>query len=268
MFLTGTGKQERGNLRRTRILELPIDSITPNPDQPRKKFNLVQIMELAESIKEHGILQPIGVRKVETGHQIVYGERRWRAAAVAGMETVPIVIVPEDADIRTIAMIENLHRQDLSAIEKAMAIKEMMQAEKLSMEAVGQKLGLGKTRVHQLLNILKLPEELLAEFCRANMNETHARGLLALKKFPDAQKELFQKIIDQDLAGNQALIWAENYLKKLPSKTPVSDMVSKSLNKLAKIEKRWLKITNEERERYIKELLPLKEKIDYLLGNS
>ena len=99
-----------------------------------------------------------------------------------------------------------------------MAIKDMMVDENLSLEAVGKKLGLGKTRVHQLLNILNLPEEMLANFCRADLNETHARALLLLKSYPEAQKELFQDILLQGLSGNQALNRAEEYISIIPVK--------------------------------------------------
>ncbi|ABO49429.1 parB-like partition protein [Desulforamulus reducens MI-1] len=268
MFLSGIGKAGVEMGRRSRTLELPLDTITPNPGQPRKEFDPKKISELAVSIKEYGVLQPIGVRVIPTGYEIVFGERRWRAANEADLKTIPCVIVPDNADRKTIALIENIHRQDLSAMEKAMAIKDMMVDENLSLEAVGKKLGLGKTRVHQLLNILNLPEEMLANFCRADLNETHARALLLLKSYPEAQKELFQDILLQGLTGNQALNRAEEYISKIPVKNPVSDMVSRSISKLSKVEKNWRAMSHNEREDCAKELMRLREKIDYLLGNS
>jgi len=268
MFLAGPGGAGAERARRNRIMEIPVDAIFPNPGQPRKEFNPEKIKELAESIGKHGVIQPIGIRTVDKGYEIVFGERRWRAAREVGLKTVPCVIIPGDADLRSIALIENIHRQDLSAMEKAMAIRDIMAAENLSLETAGKKLGLGKTRVHQLLNILNLTEEMLMAFCRADFNETHARALLMLKKFPEAQQKLFQEIEEQGLTGNQALARAEEYINKLPVKSPVSDIISKSISKLSRIEKGWRKMPPEERERCAKELMELREKIDYLLGNS
>lgn len=268
MFLSGTGRAGVEKSRRNRTLELPIDTVAPNPKQPRKEFDPKKISELSKSIKEYGVLQPIGVRVIQDGYEIVYGERRWRASNEAGLKTIPCVIVPGDADLKTIALIENIHRQDLSAMEKAMAIKDMMVSENLSMDAVGKKLGLGKTRVHQLINILNLPEEMLAAFCRANLNETHARALLLLKKYPEPQKELLQDIVVHGLTGNQAIAQADEYVKGLPVKSSFSQMINKSISKLDKIEKSWRSLQTNEREDYAKELMKLREKIDYLLGNS
>lgn len=268
MFLSGTGKAGIEKSRRSRILELPIDAIIPNPGQPRKAFDQQAISDLTESIKEYGVLQPIGVRVIQDGYEIVFGERRWRAAGQADLKTIPAVIVPAEADLKTIALIENLHRQDLSAMEKAMAIKDMMVSDNLSMEAVGKKLGLGKTRVHQLLNILNLPEEMLVAFCRADLNETHARALLLLKKHPDMQQDLFQAIVVHGLTGNQALARAEQYINEIPAKHPIFDIVDKSISKLSKIEKNWRTMPSIERENCARELMKLREKIDYLLGNS
>ncbi|MCL5780440.1 MAG: ParB/RepB/Spo0J family partition protein [Firmicutes bacterium] len=266
MFLAGPGAAGAERSRRHRIMEIPVDAIIPNPGQPRKEFIPEKITELAESIREHGVLQPIGIRVIDKGYEIVFGERRWRAAKEAGLKTVPCVIIPGDVDLRSIALIENIHRQDLSAMEKAMAIRDMMAAENLSLEAAGKKLGLGKTRVHQLLNILNLPEEMLTVFCRADLNETHARALLLLKKLPAAQQELFQEIVVHGLTGNQALVRAEVYLRRVPVKTPVSDVVSKSILKLEKVEKRWHSMKPDERERCASELTELKQKIDHFLG--
>lgn len=269
MFLAGASKPGLEKSRRNRTLELSIDNITPNPGQPRKKFEVSKIEELAESIKEYGVLQPIGVRVMGEGYEIVYGERRWRAAAKSGLKTIPCVIVPGDADLKTIALIENIHRQDLSAMEKAMAIKEMMLSDSLSMEEVGKRLGLGKTRVHQLLNILNLSEEILETFCKAELNETHARALLMLKKHPAQQKELLLDIVANELTGNQALTKAEEYKKQYQiPKTVVSDIVSRSINKLDKIEKKWRSMAPQEREACVNELFKLREKIEYLLGHS
>jgi len=245
-----------------------LEKIQANPGQPRKGFDEAKISELAQSILENGVLQPIGVRPVAEGYEIVFGERRWRAAGEAGLETVPCIVLTSEAlDLRTIALVENLHRQDLSAMEKAMAVKELMVKEGLSMEKVGKKLGLGKTRVHQLLNILKLPEDMLKNFCAADLNETHARALLMLKGFPEAQKDLFQEILFHKLTGQSALEWAENYLNRLPDKSLVTDLVNRSIKKITGLEKKWQKLPKEEKDKCAQELRGLREKIDHLLGN-
>lgn len=255
---------ERG--KRTRILEIPLEKIKPNPNQPRKNFNPNQITELAQSIVQNGVLQPIGVRAIQDGYEIVFGERRWRAAGEAELKTVPCVILTAEAtDFKTVALVENLHRQDLSAIEKAMAVKEIMVKEGLSIDSVGKKLGLGKTRVHQLLNILNLPEDMLDKFCTADLNEIHARALLMLKKHPEVQKDLFQEILIYKMTGQQAIAWAEKYLMNLPGKSPVTDVVDRSIKKLTKLEKKWPKMEPIEREKCIEELQSLRDKIEALL---
>lgn len=270
MFVTGPGLagQEK---RQSRVLEIPLTSIHPDPKQPRKHFDPRKISELAQSIAEHGVIQPIGVRKhpdMPFQYIIGFGERRWRAATEAGLETIPGIVIPNNADKKAIALIENLHRSDLTALEKAMAIKEIMVEEALSMDAAGKKLGLGKTRVHQLLNILNLPEEMLASFCKADLNENHARALLMLKKFPNAQKELFQDIMIDGMTGKQALAKAEKVLKDLPDKSPISNLVVSSVKKLSKLEKKWEAMPVQEREQCVKELMDLRAQIDCLIGNS
>lgn len=270
MFIAGPGTagiaQER---RQSRILDVPLTSISPDPKQPRKYFDPEKITELAQSIAKHGVIQPIGVIKnPETPFQYIigFGERRWRATAEAGLETIPCVVIPNNADKRAIALIENLHRSDLKPFETAMAIKEIMVEEGLSMEAAGKKLGFGKTRVHQLVNILNLPQEMLDFFCKADLNENHARALLMLKKVPNVQQELFQEILLEGLTGKQALAWAEKFLKELPDKSPISNIVASSIKKLSKLENRWNKMPDQEREQCVKELMDLRAQIDSLIG--
>ncbi len=268
-MFTGTGAgQEK---RQSRILEIPVGFIHPDPKQPRKHFDPRKITELARSIAKHGVIQPIGVVRhpdIPLHYIIGFGERRWRAATEAGLETIPAIVIPNNADKKAVALIENLHRSDLTAMEKAMAIKEMMVDEHLSMETAGNKLGISKTRVHQLLNILNLPEEMLTSFCRADLNENHARALLMLKKSPEVQKELFQDILIEGMTGKQALAKAEKVLKDLPEKSPISDLVAGSLRKLGKIEKKWQGMPLQEREQCVKELMDLRAQIDILIGNS
>ncbi len=271
LFVSGPGStgvtQER---RQSRILEVPLNSIHPDPKQPRKYFDPEKITELAQSIAKYGVIQPIGVRKhqeIPLQYIIGFGERRWRAAAEAGLETIPCIVILSNADQRAIALIENLHRSNLKAFETAMAIKEIMVGEGLSMEAAGNKLGFSKTRVHQLLNILNLPEDMLNSFCKADLNENHARALLMLKKVPNTQQVLFQEILLEGLTGKQALAWAENYLKELPTKSPASDIGS-SIKKLSKLQKNWSKLPVQEREECVKELMDLRAQIDILIANS
>lgn len=273
MFVAGPGSTGTGQEKRqSRVLEIPLTSIHPDPNQPRKFFDPKKISELAQSIAEYGILQPIGIRKhpeIPFQYVIAFGERRWRAATELGLETIRCIVIPDNAakDRKAIALIENLHRSDLTALENALAIKELMSDEKLSMEAIGKKLGLGKTRVHQLLNILNLPEEMLKSFCRSDLNENHARALLMLKKYPDIQKELFQDILLEGMTGQQALARAEKFLKQLPDKSPINNVVTSSIKKLSKIEKNWGKMPTQEKELCVKDLMDLRAKIDSLLQN-
>ncbi len=142
--------------------EVDIDLLQPNRFQPRKKFDQESLKELANSIKENGVIQPIIVRKLENGkYEIIAGERRWKASFLAGLEKVPVIIKDEDDNnLLQLALIENIHREDLSPIEEARALKQLSEEFKLTHEEIGKKMGKSRGYITNMIRILSLPEEI------------------------------------------------------------------------------------------------------------
>lgn len=165
------------------IYNIPQAMIIPNPNQPRKRFDYDELENLAQSIRENGILQPITVRKREgKKYELVSGERRLRAARLVGMVKIPsIVINIDDKNSAMFSIIENLQRQSLDFFEEAEAIEKLVGEYAMSREEVAQKLGLAPSTVSNKLRILRLPEEMRFELARAGLTESHARALLMLE---------------------------------------------------------------------------------------
>lgn len=165
------------------IYNIPQAMIVPNPNQPRKRFDYDELENLAQSIRENGILQPITVRKREgKKYELVSGERRLRAARLVGMVKIPsIVINIDDKNSAMFSIIENLQRQSLDFFEEAEAIEKLVGEYAMSREEVAQKLGLAPSTVSNKLRILRLPEEMRFELARAGLTESHARALLMLE---------------------------------------------------------------------------------------
>lgn len=165
------------------IYNIPQAMIVPNPNQPRKRFDYDELENLAQSIRENGILQPITVRKREDKkYELVSGERRLRAARLVGMVKIPsIVISIDDKNSAMFSIIENLQRQSLNFFEEAEAIEKLVGEYAMSREEVAQKLGLAPSTVSNKLRILRLPEEMRFELARSGLTESHARALLMLE---------------------------------------------------------------------------------------
>jgi ParB family chromosome partitioning protein len=182
---------------------IPIDSISPNPAQPRRRFNEESLEELAASLKEHGLVQPIIVRPAGTGYEILVGERRWRAAKLAGAKSIPAVIRDaETPECLQLALVENLHRDDLNGIEEATAYRQLMEEFGMSQDDVAQKVGKSRSAVANALRLLQLPVEVQATVVAEEITPGHARTLLALQGDP-YQAVLLQRIIEDDLSVRQ-----------------------------------------------------------------
>ena len=164
-----------------RVVFLPFSAISPNPNQPRTVFSEQSLEELAQSIRRHGILQPLSVRKVENGYQLIAGERRLRAAKLAGLTEVPCLVMRmSDRESGMAALIENLQRQDLCFIEEAQGISLLMERYQLTQEQAAQALGKSQSGIANKLRLLKHSPQVLAVIRRENLTERHARALLKL----------------------------------------------------------------------------------------
>lgn len=198
------------------IKKIPISSIVPNRFQPRTVFNDDKIAELAQTIHTHGIIQPIVVREYELGKfELIAGERRYRAMQKLGWELAPVIIKNfNDRETASVALIENLQREELSPIEEAIAYSKLLELHQLTQEALAQRLGIGQSTVANKLRLLKLPEEVREALLNKTITERHARSLIPLK---DVEKQiaLLQEIIEKNLNVKQT----EERVQKLLSNT-------------------------------------------------
>jgi ParB family chromosome partitioning protein len=162
--------------------QLPLDQIRPNPYQPRERFDPQGLEELESSIRQHGVIQPIAVRRSQEGYQIISGERRWRAAQAAGLTAIPAVIREnvEDEQMLELALVENLQRRDLDPIERARGYQQMQERLSLTQEAVAQRVGLRRSTVTNHLRLLELPDPIQEALVHGLISMGHARALLGM----------------------------------------------------------------------------------------
>lgn len=180
-----------------KIHKIALDLIEPNKEQPRKEFDLEELKELAESIKEHGVLQPIVVSPHGDKYRIVAGERRWRASAIAGLKTIPAVVRSlKELEQLEVAMIENVQRIDLSPIEQAVGIEKLHQQFNMTYENIAKRLGRGLSTVNNIARLLQLPPEAIEALNKKIITEGHARAVLALKDYPEHQQHLLKACMD------------------------------------------------------------------------
>ncbi len=202
--------------KKSDILEININEIRSNPYQPRKTFNETSLQEMADSIKEHGIIQPIIVKKSIKGYELIAGERRTRAAKLAGLETVPAIIRDfNDEEMMEIALLENIQREDLNPIEEAMAIKNIIDIGHFTQEEFAKKFGKSRSHITNMLGLLNLPDTVKDSVKNQNLSMGHAR---ALSKLEDEEKvkDLANKVIHDSLSVRklEELIQEENLPKK------------------------------------------------------
>lgn len=207
-----------------------IHLIVPNPYQPRKDFSDEKLTELAESIKTHGIIQPLLVRERDGRYQLIAGERRLRAAKLAGLNEVPVVIKDlSDQSMMEIALVENLQRENLNPIEEAEAYQRLMNEFRLTQDELAQKVGKSRSAVANMLRLLNLPTELQRDLSGGVLTMGHARALLGLTS-ADVQKAIWQQIQQQQLSVRET----EELIRKLntpgTSEPPVS-VVSRETKK-------------------------------------
>lgn len=170
-----------GDFLSRRVQYIPLARLRPNPQQPRRRFDEAALRELADSIRAYGILQPLTVRRVEDGYQLIAGERRMRAAAMAGLREVPCLVAQVDEqDAGMLALIENLQRRDLDCFEEAAAIARLISRYGLSQEQAAEKLGKSQSAVANKLRLLRLSEPVRQALRQSGLTERHARALLRL----------------------------------------------------------------------------------------
>ncbi|WP_054951111.1 ParB/RepB/Spo0J family partition protein [Numidum massiliense] len=189
------------------VTEVAVDELRPNPYQPRKHFSEEALEELVASIRVHGIVQPLVVRQSIKGYEIVAGERRYRAAVRASLESVPVVVKSfSDKQVMEIALIENLQREDLNPIEVANAYQKLMQEFSLTQEELALKVGKSRPHVTNFLRLLQLPASLREDVSRGTLTMGHARALLAIKDL-EQQKALASKVKQEQASVRQLEEW-------------------------------------------------------------
>lgn len=183
------------------IHEIELSKIVPNPDQPRREFDPEALEELAASIRELGIIQPVSLRQLAGGdYQIIAGERRYRAAQMAGLEAIPAYVrTAEDETLMEMALIENIQREDLNAIEIALAFQKLIELYQLTQEKLSERVGKKRTTIANYLRLLKLPAEVQIGLRDKRIDMGHARALLSVSD-PALQLELYERILSDGLS--------------------------------------------------------------------
>jgi len=191
--------------------EIKLSEIKPNPHQPRKSFSQDSLQELSKTIQTHGVIQPIVVRKEEKGYTLVSGERRFRAAELAGFQKIPAIVRNYNEDqMREIALVENLQREDLNPIEEALAYQTLMEKNSLKVTELAERVGKNRTTIYNMIRLLGLPDSVLQMLRNGKMSEGQARPLLSLGE-PKKQIELANKIVAEQWPVRQV----ENYVSQV-----------------------------------------------------
>lgn len=216
---------------RDEVKQITVSDIIPNRFQPRTIFDETKIEELARTIHTHGIIQPIVVREAENSqYEIIAGERRFRAVKMLGWEKIPAIIKNlSDTETASVALIENLQREELTPIEEAIAYGKLLELHNLTQEALAQRLGKGQSTVANKLRLLKLPEQVQEALLKKQITERHARALIPIKD-PEKQVELMNLIVEKNLNVKQTEEQVVRMLstdKQQPKRTPKKEQSAK-----------------------------------------
>lgn len=272
------------------LINITLDRIVPSPNQPRKTFYEQTISELAESIKQHGVLSPIIVRPSGSKYEIIAGERRFRAAGQAGLKEIPAIIKKaSNGDARIISLIENIQREDLNDIDRASALRELKANLGVTWEEIAKRLGLSKQRILDLVGLLDLPDEIKEDIRQKKLSERHGRALRQLLDKAEVLREVFNFIKDKKLTGEQTQELVQTIkskprftieesfnnlkdsfkpkkeVKKEPAKIAISEG-TRLVKMLSEI--KLSKMKPSEREALKATLLVIKKKIEEFLGDS
>ena len=238
------------------VTSLPTHKLEPNPLQPRKLFDEDELQALSESIAQHGIIQPLTVRKGQNGYyQIIAGERRWRAARMAGLRTVPVVVLDaDDRAVMELALVENLQRQDLNPMEEAMGYRQLMQEYGFTQEQVAEKVTKSRSAVANALRLLNLSPAIAQLVTDGKLSAGHARAVMVLKTEKE-QERAAQKIMSLELSVRQAKTLCKNMARAAekeaqpPKVKPLEvDYVAECEKTLSRALNRGVKITRGKRK--------------------
>ena len=235
------------------VTRLPLQKVEPNPNQPRRRFDEEELQSLADSIAEHGILQPLAVRAMEGGfYQIIAGERRWRAARLAGLKEVPVVVVEaDDRTVMELALIENLQRQDLNPIEEAEGYRVLTEEYGLTQEQAAARVGKSRPAVANALRLLALPEDVRSLVEKGELSAGHARAVLSLPT-PARQRAAAQKILTLRLSVRQAEAMCKRLAaeekKPEPAKRPAVNYIAECEKALTRRLDRKVRIVSGKRK--------------------
>lgn len=195
-----TGGSAASASNATSETKLPIEDIVPNPNQPRIHFNETELRELSESIQEHGVLQPLLVRKHGNGYEIIAGERRYQASKLAGLEELPVIIKDvNDEEMLALALIENLQRSDLNPVEEAKGYRQLIDASGMTQEALSKAVSKSRSAITNSLRLLDLPEVVQQMIFEGKLTAGHARAILAVP-YEDARIRLAEKVVAEGLS--------------------------------------------------------------------
>ena len=218
--------EETSDSKKEEYIEIDLDLIQPNSEQPRTRFTEESLNELAQSIRVNGVIQPIIVRKKGSTYEIVAGERRWRASQKAGLQKVPAVVKEvSDEKLLELALIENIQRQELNAMEEARAYKNLVETVGLTQEMIAESVGKNRTVITTFLRLLKLPEDIQKLIEEEKITAGHARALLMAEN-ADSQRLLAQKVIEMSLSVRET----EKAVKRLGKED--STAVEKTMTKV------------------------------------
>lgn len=222
-----------------KVRSMFVSEIEPNPDQPRQTFDEKALNDLAQSIKQHGVLQPLLVMPRGNKHQIIAGERRWRASKIAGLKKVPVVVrTAEELEQLELAMVENIQRVDLSPLEQAESINRLHDTFNVSYEDIAKRLNKAQSTINNTVRLLQLPNNARQALTEGKITEGHARSILALKDYPEQQDKLLELIQKNGWSVRQAeqfVVAAKKGSKdtdKAQSRTHTTTPETKSLSKI------------------------------------
>ena len=235
-----------------RVVFLPARSIRPNPAQPRRSFEEGALQELTESVRQHGVIQPLSVRRAGGGYELIAGERRLRAAQAAGLGEVPcIVMTMDDTESGLVALVENLQRQDLDFLEEAMGISRLIRTQNLSQDQAARMLGKSQSAIANKLRLLRHSPQVLAAIKQGGLSERHARALLRLPTEPQKLRAI-ETITALGMSVSRTEQYIDNLLsdqgKKPPARVNLVGFLNNLTQSLARIQSAGVPAVSERRE--------------------